>query len=119
MSNPQHILIAEDEEQVRDFLLRVVRRVAPDALVTTASNGAEALEAFVQHGSDLIITDHRMPVMSGLELLRAVRRVSSTPVIIISADPTVETSAIEDGATIFFFKPVTITQVMQAIRAVL
>lgn len=117
MNIQQHILIAEDEEPVRDFLLRVARRAAPNAIVTTASNGAEALDVFVRKGGDLIITDHRMPVMSGLELLRAVREVShSTPVIIISADPAAEAGAIENGATVFFFKPVTVNQVIQAIR---
>ncbi len=117
MSTQRHILIVEDEEQVRDFLSRVVRRVAPDATVTAASNGAEALEVFARLGGDLIITDHRMPVMSGMELLQAVRQVSrSTPVIIISADPTIEHQARASGATAFFFKPVTLTEVSQAVR---
>ena len=70
-----HIVIADDEDDVREFLLRAVRRYAPQAEVTAVVNGAAALEMISQRGCDLLISDHRMPVMTGVELLQAVLQV--------------------------------------------
>ena len=87
-----HIVIADDEDDVREFLLRAVRRYAPQAEVTAVVNGAAALEIMRQRGCDLLISDHRMPVMTGVELLQAVRESQPIlPVVIISADMTAET----------------------------
>jgi two-component system, cell cycle response regulator CpdR len=58
-----HILIAEDESDVREFLQRAVQRLAPAAEVTAAANGLEALNIFRQRSCDLILTDQRMPLM--------------------------------------------------------
>ena len=112
-----HIVIADDEDDVREFLLRAVRRYAPEAEVTAVGNGAAALEVMRQRGCDLLITDHRMPLMTGLELLQAVRTVQPLlPVVIISADVTAETAAVEAGATAFLYKPLTIIQIRQIVE---
>lgn len=112
-----HIVIADDEDDVREFLLRAVRRYAPQAEVTAVEHGAAALEMIRQRGCDLLITDHRMPVMTGIELLRTVRELEpSLPVVIISADVTAETAAIAAGVTAFFYKPLTITQLRQIVE---
>jgi putative two-component system response regulator len=112
-----HIVIADDDDDVRDFLLRAVRRYAPQAEVTAVVNGAVALDIICQRGCDLLITDHRMPVMTGVELLRAVRASQPTlPVVIISADVTAEMAATEAGVTAFFYKPLTIGQIQQIIE---
>jgi len=112
-----HIVIADDEDDVREFLLRAVRRYAPQAEVTAVANGAVALEIMHQSGCDLLITDHRMPVMTGLELLQAVRVLQPTlPVVIVSADVTAETAAVQAGVTAFFYKPLTIVQLRQIVE---
>jgi len=102
---------------VREFLLRAVRRYAPQAEVTAVVNGAVALEIMHQQGCDLLISDHRMPVMTGVELLQVVRESQPIlPVIIISADVTAETAAVEAGVTAFFYKPLTIGQIRQIVE---
>jgi CheY-like chemotaxis protein len=112
-----HIVIADDEDDVREFLLRAVRRYAPHAEVTAVVNGAAALEIMRQRGCDLLISDHRMPVMTGVELLQAVRASQPIlPVVIISADMTAEMAAAEAGVTAFFYKPLTIVQIRQIIE---
>ena len=112
-----HIVIADDEDDVREFLLRAVRRYAPQAEVTAVVNGAAALEIMRQRGCDLLISDHRMPVMTGVELLQAVRESQPIlPVVIISADMTAEMAAAEAGVTAFFYKPLTIIQIRQIIE---
>jgi CheY-like chemotaxis protein len=112
-----HIVIADDEEDVREFLLRAVRRYAPQAEVTAVVNGAAALEILRQRGCDLLISDHRMPVMTGIELLQAVRAWQPIlPVVIISADTTAESAAAAAGVTAFFYKPLTIAQIRQIVE---
>lgn len=108
-----HILLAEDEDDVREFLKRALYHCLPTATVTVARNGLEALQEFQRSGPDLIISDHRMPLMTGLELLRAVRAVSDVPMVIISADPVTEAAARESGVSEFFHKPVSIKQMRQ------
>jgi two-component system, chemotaxis family, chemotaxis protein CheY len=112
-----HILIAEDESDVREFLVRAVRRLVPTAEVTAASNGSEALNIFQQQPCDLILTDQRMPVMRGIELLTAVRGMgSAVPIVFITADVIVEEQALQAGANAVFFKPVSIRQIRDIIE---
>ena len=112
-----HIVIAEDEADVREFLLRAFSRYASHAEVTACSNGAAALAVIQARGCDLLVSDHRMPEMTGVELLRAVRaRDGELPVVIISADTTAEVAAIEAGATAFVYKPLNTAQIRTMIE---
>ncbi len=81
-----HVLIVEDEI----LLLMMLSDVFEDEgyEVTSALNGKLAWEALHQRKPDLIITDFMMPVMTGLELARAVRAdadLCSIPIILVSA----------------------------------
>lgn len=120
MSSVPHILIVEDENDVREFLIRATRRFAPQAEVTGVTNGAEALKVFYQRRCDLIISDQRMPQMTGVELLQMIRADSSSvPFVVISADTSAETAARTAGATAFFYKPITILQISQILNKLL
>lgn len=73
MKNDMRILAVEDETAVAQFLALVL--CGPHCRVTTAADGQEAL-AKVESASrpfDIIFTDHRMPNMNGLELVRELR----------------------------------------------
>lgn len=116
---PHHILIAEDEVDVLTFLVRALGRIKEGAHITTAKNGADALTLFLADGCDLIISDHRMPSMSGLDFLIAVRQTSQVPFIMISADSLVETHAIENGVTAFLDKPLSLHTLRNAVLQIL
>src|SRR5712691_11146421 len=76
--------------------------------VETASNGIDAASKLENSPVDAVITDLRMPLMDGLELLHHVRRTKpSLPVIVLSAYGTVPTAvdAMKAGATDFLQKP--------------
>jgi CheY-like chemotaxis protein len=112
-----HILIAEDENDVREFLVRAVQRLAPDAEITATANGSEAFDIFQQRSCDLILTDQRMPVMRGTDLLLAVRGTGSNiPIVFITADMIAEEQALQAGATAVFLKPISIRQLRQIIE---
>src|SRR4051812_46997194 len=73
MSDSLRILIVEDEKAVGHMIAMVLG--GPAAKVTTARNGWEALIKIgvTERPFDIVITDHRMPRMTGLELVRRLR----------------------------------------------
>lgn len=112
-----HIVIAEDEDDVREFLLRAFTRYAPRAEITPCPDGAVALDLIRSRGADLLISDHRMPVMTGVELLIALRSLDcNLPVVIISADVSAEAAAVQAGASAFLYKPLNIAQIRSIIE---
>ena len=67
-----HILIAEDERDIRD-LIEFTLKIVAGHQVTTASNGQEAYELAQSIKPDLIMLDMRMPKMNGLETCEALK----------------------------------------------
>ena len=112
-----HIVIAEDEGDVREFLVRAFQRCAPKATILAATDGTEALELIHRYGCDLLITDQRMPKMTGIELVEALHRENkSFPTIVISADTTIEPAARAAGISAFYLKPLTFQQIRNMIQ---
>ena len=70
-SNPPTLLLVDDEESILSSLKRVFRR--DGYRVLTATGGLQALEILAQNAVDVIISDQRMPHMTGVELLRQVK----------------------------------------------
>jgi len=100
------ILIVDDEQSMRDFLAIMLTKEGHE--VIAADSGTSALKAI--HGDifDLIISDIKMPGMSGLELLKAVKELSSeTIVIMITAFAAAESAveAMKLGASDYIIKP--------------
>jgi len=79
------ILIVDDEPAIRDVLGRMIRRINFEPLC--AENGAEALELFGAHQSeiDLAIIDYTMPGMDGTEVLRRIRALRGDIIVIFSS----------------------------------
>jgi two-component system response regulator PhoP len=73
MTQPLRILVVEDEKALAHMIAMVVG--GPAAKVSTAKNGWEALirVGMTNRSFDLVITDHRMPRMGGLELVRQLK----------------------------------------------
>ena len=112
------ILVVEDDADSRGFLARLLQDCG--ARVTTAADGSEAIQAASTGDYDLILTDLRMPEMDGLELTRAVRRLSlGAHVIVITAygDCASFTNAMDLGADAFVRKPFTVDQILEVIRS--
>ncbi|MCA9217120.1 MAG: response regulator [Planctomycetales bacterium] len=80
------ILIAEDNAALSNVLRFHLTRVGHD--VTVAPNGKIALDAFQQQTFDLLITDHQMPKMTGIELCENIRATNNAfhgPILLLTA----------------------------------
>jgi CheY-like chemotaxis protein len=111
------ILLVEDEPDVRGFLARALGIIRPHAGIVAVADGAAALAAFARSSADLIISDQHMPHMTGIELLRAIRRASDVPFILISADNAVAAAAVAAGASWFLPKPCSLGALRRAVEA--
>ena len=65
------ILIVEDEEATRRGITGILQRFTEDVVVGCAANGQEGIAAVQELSPDLVITDVRMPILSGIQMLEA------------------------------------------------
>jgi len=103
-----NVLIVEDEELIRKGIVLTVDWEALGCRVVEASNGEEALKAVAEHSPDLIVTDLKMPVMDGIQMLEKLRQDGhQMPVIILTAYDTFDyaRSALRLGAVDYLLKP--------------
>ena len=103
---PQTILVVDDDTANRVTLERIL--VREGFVVEHAASGRNAMEQLRVHEVDLVLTDLKMPGMSGVELLRAARTLDPTiEVVLMTAYGTVEIAveAMKEGAYDFVEKP--------------
>ena len=103
----KRVLVVDDEESLRRVTQLKLQQAGYEA--TTASDGAQALELLTRHPQDLIITDLKMPGMSGMDLLRRVKEdYPEVIVIVVTAFGTIESAveAMRLGAHDYIIKPV-------------
>jgi len=114
------ILIVDDDPSMKSALTESLESCGYDA--HAVENGFDALAAFNQKTYDLVLTDMKMPGMTGIEVLKAVKKLSpETPVIVITAYGTVNTAveAMKEGAAEFIMKPFSLDDLESAVKNVL
>ena len=105
-SGKPHILIVDDESAVLALLRRILS--TEDAEILAVRSGARALEIARQTRLDLVMLDVRLPDVSGLEVLKRVRRIDGMlPVIMVTAYGSAETvrASMRLGAFDYLTKP--------------
>ena len=115
-----NILVVDDEENAREGLSRILSKEG--YAVETAANGKEAIDTIKRHNFDLVITDMRMPLMDGFEVLREIKRMKDNiGVIMITAYGEVESylEAMNMGAFEYINKPVRVNELKRVITKVL
>jgi two-component system KDP operon response regulator KdpE len=113
----KRILVVDDERQITRMLRASLQSSGYEVLV--AGNGAEGYARFEAERPDLIITDLAMPEMTGLDLTRAVRRLSQTPIIVLSVRDTdvMKVTALDEGADDYLTKPFSMPELLARVRA--
>jgi two-component system alkaline phosphatase synthesis response regulator PhoP len=117
---PKNILIVDDEKDIVEMLKYNLQKEGYK--VITAYNGKEAIERAQQH-PDLILLDIMMPVMDGLQTLKALKQnkeTESIPVVFLTAKgaETDEIVGLEVGAEDYIVKPISIGKILARIRRV-
>ena len=114
-NNRQSILVVDDEEIIRELLTEVLE----DYQISIATDGQEAIDKISDKQFDLVITDLRMPNVSGEEVVKYARETSpETRVIVISGYSSLQTvsQSITHGACAFLSKPFSIKELIQTVE---
>jgi two-component system chemotaxis response regulator CheY len=104
----RHLLVVDDEESVRSLVKMMGEFLG--YVVLEAVNGAEALNRLQKKpgGIDVVLTDVNMPVMDGIELVRAMKKMPVPPAIAVMSgrfDPTLRATLLAEGITVLLGKP--------------
>ncbi len=113
------LLIVEDEEKIARFL--ELELTHEGYAVEKAHDGRTGLEMAERGGWDLVVLDIMLPELSGLEVLRRLRRVSEVPVLLLTARDAVtdKVSGLDMGANDYMTKPFAIEELLARIRVLL
>ncbi len=102
----EKVLVIDDEELVLNFISETLKREG--VLVETADNGRKGINLFKEKHFDMVFTDMKMPDLTGIEVLRKIKEISpSTIVVVITAYGSVENAveAMKIGAFNYLIKP--------------
>lgn len=117
-----HILVAEDERDIRELIKFTLEAAGHD--ITTVANGEDAVNTAREVLPDLVMTDVRMPKMTGYEACKAIKADPATehiPVVILSAkgqDEEVDAGR-DAGADEYIQKPFAPPDLMQRVAEIL
>jgi len=117
---PSRILVVDDAPETLELLNRNLTDTGYD--VRTATGVAQAIDILDRDRVDLVITDLKMPKVSGLDLVRHVREnCSDTEVMMITGYPTIENAvtAVKAGSREYLTKPFTDEELLTAVQRVL
>ncbi len=115
----EKILLVEDEEKLARMVEMELRYEGYE--VEKAFDGRTGLELALSGRFDLVLLDIMLPALSGMEVLRRLRKESQTPVIMLTARDTVvdKVSGLDSGADDYITKPFAIEELLARIRAAL
>ncbi|WP_368267121.1 winged helix-turn-helix domain-containing protein [Corynebacterium ulcerans] len=113
------ILLVEDEESLADPLAFLLRKEGFEVVI--AGDGPTALVEFEKNDIDIVLLDLMLPGMSGTDVCKRLRKVSSVPVIMVTArDSEIDkVVGLELGADDYVTKPYSARELIARIRAVL
>ena len=114
-----HVLVVDDERTQLEFVGGFLRKAGFEVVLMESAAGA--LERFRKEPFDLVLTDQRMPEMSGVDFLKQCRGVDpEVAVIIMTAYGSIETavSAMKEGATDYLTKPLNLEELLLRIERV-
>jgi CheY-like chemotaxis protein len=113
------ILIVDDQHEVRRMLAAGVRTLGPQYEVLDVPSAEEALLISTRLRVDLMVSDVRLPGISGLELIQKVRKRSPEAKIFLITgidDPNVRRQVTQAAVEAYFFKPVSVSAFLNAVE---
>lgn len=119
MAEKQKVLIVDDDNNIAELISLYLTKECFDTMIV--NDGNSAVEAFRTYNPDLILLDIMLPGMDGYEILRELRKTSSTPVIMLSAKGETfdKVLSLELGADDYITKPFDSKEMVARVKAVL
>jgi two-component system KDP operon response regulator KdpE len=116
---PTHILVVDDEEQIRRALKSILS--TRGYVLDMAATGQEALLKAIDTPPDLVVLDLALPDRSGIEVCRELRTWMSAPILVLSvrANEADKIEALDEGADDYLTKPFSAGELLARIRALL
>ena len=113
------ILIIEDDKNIQRLLTLELRH--KNYSVSSAYNGEEGIEMFSKNSYDVVLLDLMLPKKSGKEVCQELRKVSDTPIIIITAKDSIldKVELLDLGANDYICKPFAMEELLARIRVVI
>ncbi|MGM0624001.1 MAG: response regulator, partial [Campylobacterota bacterium] len=111
------LLVVDDEMQIKELVSQNLSKLCKK--VHSASNGQEAIKIYQKEPIDLVISDIRMPVMHGIDLLKEIKKIDYEQVVVLfsgSNDTDFLIKAINAGCDKFFTKPLDFMQLKQELE---
>lgn len=117
MSTRGRVLVVDDDAALSEMLGIVLRGEGFDAVF--CANGADALDAFRESKPDLVLLDLMLPGRDGIDVCRAIRAESGTPIVMLTAksDTVDVVVGLESGADDYIVKPFKPKELVARIRA--
>lgn len=115
------ILLIDDDVNLREAVTISLELQWPEVEVLTAADGERGVDLFFEHEPGLVLLDISMPGISGFEVLRQIRRISTVPIILLTArgDESDKVRGLESGADDYVTKPFGHLELLARMRAVL
>lgn len=110
------LLLVEDDSIIRSIYKRILQNTVSHIII--ARNGEEGFTLFQEHKPDLVLTDIKMPIMNGLDMIKKIRENNRTVrILIMSAygESRYFINAIESGVKGFLTKPIKNTDLIKAV----
>jgi CheY-like chemotaxis protein len=111
----EHVLVVEDQQDIRDLVAFILETAG--YRVSTANNGALALEQVARETIDVVLLDMRMPVMDGWAFAQAYRQLAGphAPIVVLTAAQDAATRAGQIHADAYLGKPFEIDDLLNVV----
>ena len=116
------IMVVDDMSTMRRIVKNVLKQLG-FTNIEEAENGKDAFEKIKQGGFGFVVSDWNMPVMTGIDLLRAIRAdeaLKTLPVMLVTAEAQKENiiEAVQAGVSNYIVKPFTAEQIQEKINKI-
>ncbi|MDA3959409.1 MAG: response regulator [Planctomycetota bacterium] len=106
------VLVVDDSAMMRKIVIKNLKELRGDLEIMEAGDGKDALAAFSSNSIDMVITDWNMPNMSGIDLVKEIRKLDpdkKVPVVMVTSEATADKvkEAVMAGANNYIAKPFT------------
>lgn len=115
--NKEKILVIDDDVHIRDFLQDALEQ--QNFEVVTTDNGESGISLFKKQPFDLVFVDMKLPQLSGIEVLKMLKKhTSKIPVVIITGHGSIENAveSMKQGAYNYLTKPLTLETLTKVIE---